>query len=30
QYKAKVEAIPGAVIKTGAFSAAMTVIVTYN
>ncbi|HFW4117591.1 TPA: adhesion protein, partial [Salmonella enterica subsp. enterica serovar Hvittingfoss] len=26
QYKAKVEAIPGAVIKTGAFSAAMTVI----
>ncbi|EBJ3101014.1 adhesion protein, partial [Salmonella enterica] len=28
QYKAKVEAIPGAVIKTGAFSAAMTVIVT--
>ncbi|EAW5301082.1 adhesion protein, partial [Salmonella enterica] len=27
QYKAKVEAIPGAVIKTGAFSAAMTVIV---
>ncbi|EAO9298365.1 fimbrial protein, partial [Salmonella enterica] len=29
QYKAKVEAIPGAVIKTGAFSAAMTVIVTY-
>ncbi|ECH1666712.1 adhesion protein, partial [Salmonella enterica] len=25
QYKAKVEAIPGAVIKTGAFSAAMTV-----
>lgn len=30
QYKAKVEAIPGAVIKTGAFSAAMKVIVTYN
>ncbi|EIA9363362.1 fimbrial protein [Salmonella enterica] len=30
QYKAKVEAIPGAVIKIGAFSAAMTVIVTYN
>lgn len=30
QYKAKVEAIPGEVIKTGAFSAAMTVIVTYN
>lgn len=30
QYKAKAEAIPGAVIKTGAFSAAMTVIVTYN
>ncbi|MGU7232410.1 fimbrial protein [Salmonella enterica subsp. enterica serovar Glostrup] len=30
QYKAKVETIPGAVIKTGAFSAAMTVIVTYN
>lgn len=30
QYKAKVEAIPGAVIKTGAFSAAMTVIVIYN
>ncbi|EEJ7564162.1 adhesion protein [Salmonella enterica subsp. salamae] len=30
QYKAKVEVIPGAVIKTGAFSAAMTVIVTYN
>lgn len=30
QYKAKVEAIPGAVIKTGTFSAAMTVIVTYN
>ncbi|MBJ3660214.1 adhesion protein [Salmonella enterica subsp. enterica serovar Corvallis] len=30
RYKAKVEAIPGAVIKTGAFSAAMTVIVTYN
>ncbi|EBG5414288.1 TPA: adhesion protein, partial [Salmonella enterica subsp. enterica serovar Virchow] len=29
QYKAKVEAIPGEVIKTGAFSAAMTVIVTY-
>ncbi|ECZ8443641.1 fimbrial protein, partial [Salmonella enterica] len=29
-YKAKVEAIPGEVIKTGAFSAAMTVIVTYN
>lgn len=29
QYKAKVEAIPGAVIKTGDFSAAMTVIVTY-
>ncbi|EEH8382610.1 fimbrial protein [Salmonella enterica subsp. enterica serovar Montevideo] len=28
-YKAKVEAIPGEVIKTGAFSAAMTVIVTY-
>ncbi|ELR2290722.1 fimbrial protein [Salmonella enterica] len=30
QYKAKVEAIPGAEIKTGDFSAAMTVIVTYN
>ncbi|HCC3286540.1 TPA: adhesion protein [Salmonella enterica] len=30
RYKAKVEAIPGEVIKTGAFSAAMTVIVTYN
>ncbi|EBQ3158131.1 fimbrial protein [Salmonella enterica] len=30
KYKAKVEAIPGAVIKTGAFSAVMTVIVTYN
>lgn len=30
QYKAKVEAIPGAQIKTGDFSAAMTVIVTYN
>ncbi|ASG74630.1 fimbrial protein [Salmonella enterica] len=29
-YKAKVEAIPGAEIKTGDFSAAMTVIVTYN
>ncbi|EBM3225917.1 fimbrial protein, partial [Salmonella enterica] len=29
KYKAKVEAIPGAVIKTGDFSAAMTVIVTY-
>ncbi|EBQ4753803.1 fimbrial protein [Salmonella enterica subsp. diarizonae] len=29
-YKAKVEAIPGAKIKTGDFSAAMTVIVTYN
>ncbi|EAP9198341.1 fimbrial protein [Salmonella enterica] len=29
QYKAKVEAIPGAEIKTGDFSAAMTVIVTY-
>ncbi|EDX3146875.1 fimbrial protein [Salmonella enterica subsp. diarizonae serovar 61:l,v:1,5,7] len=29
QYKAKVEAIPGAQIKTGDFSAAMTVIVTY-
>ncbi|HAK0820361.1 TPA: fimbrial protein [Salmonella enterica] len=29
QYKAKVEAIPGAGIKTGDFSAAMTVIVTY-
>lgn len=28
-YKAKVEAIPGAKIKTGDFSAAMTVIVTY-
>lgn len=30
QYKAKVEAIPGEEIKTGNFSAAMTVIVTYN
>ncbi|ECF7064429.1 adhesion protein [Salmonella enterica subsp. enterica] len=30
KYKAKVEAIPGEVIKTGTFSAAMTVIVTYN
>ncbi|HHC5280790.1 TPA: fimbrial protein [Salmonella enterica] len=30
KYKAKVEAIPDAVIKTGDFSAAMTVIVTYN
>ncbi|ECB4441243.1 adhesion protein [Salmonella enterica subsp. enterica serovar Typhimurium] len=29
QYKAKVEAIPGAEIKTGDFSAAMTVVVTY-
>lgn len=29
QYRAKVEPIPGAVIKTGNFSAAMTVIVTY-
>ncbi|ECR9853749.1 fimbrial protein, partial [Salmonella enterica] len=29
QYKAKVETIPGAEIKTGDFSAAMTVIVTY-
>ncbi len=29
QYKAKVEAIPGAEIKTGNFSAAMTVVVTY-
>ncbi|MDJ7445071.1 fimbrial protein [Salmonella enterica] len=29
QYKAKVEPIPGAEIKTGSFSAAMTVIVTY-
>ncbi|EKC2492109.1 fimbrial protein [Salmonella enterica] len=29
-YKAKVEAIPGAEVKTGDFSAAMTVIVTYN
>ncbi|EBP4584953.1 fimbrial protein [Salmonella enterica] len=29
QYRAKVEAIPGAEIKTGGFSAAMTVIVTY-
>lgn len=29
QYKAKVEPIPGATIKTGKFSAAMTVVVTY-
>ncbi|EBR7088064.1 fimbrial protein [Salmonella enterica] len=29
-YKAKVEPIPGAEIKTGNFSAAMTVVVTYN
>ncbi|EHI3122948.1 fimbrial protein [Salmonella enterica] len=29
QYKAKVEAIPGADIRTGDFSAAMTIIVTY-
>ncbi|HIB1591967.1 TPA: adhesion protein [Salmonella enterica subsp. enterica serovar Muenchen] len=29
QYKAKVEAIPGAEIKTGNFSAAMTVVVIY-
>lgn len=29
-YKAKVEPIPGAEIKTGDFSAAMTVVVTYN
>ncbi|MGG5932910.1 fimbrial protein [Salmonella enterica] len=29
QYKAKVEAIPGEEIKTGDFSAAMTVVVTY-
>ncbi|EAV3690131.1 adhesion protein [Salmonella enterica] len=29
QYRAKVEAIPGAEIKTGNFSAAMTVVVTY-
>ncbi|EBP3802494.1 fimbrial protein, partial [Salmonella enterica subsp. enterica] len=29
QYRAKVEAIPGAEIKTGDFSAAMTVVVTY-
>lgn len=29
QYKAKVEAIPGEEIKTGNFSAAMTVVVTY-
>ncbi|EKF3854785.1 fimbrial protein [Salmonella enterica] len=29
QYKAKVEVIPGAEIKTGAFSAAMTVVITY-
>ncbi|EAT8670183.1 fimbrial protein [Salmonella enterica] len=29
QYKAKVEAIPGYDIKTGNFSAAMTVVVTY-
>ncbi|ECE2930033.1 TPA: fimbrial protein [Salmonella enterica] len=28
-YKAKVEPIPGAEIKTGSFSAAMTVVVTY-
>ncbi|ECF1699839.1 adhesion protein [Salmonella enterica subsp. enterica] len=29
-YKAKVEPLPGAEIKTGNFSAAMTVVVTYN
>ncbi len=29
QYRAKVEPIPGTEIKTGDFSAAMTVIVTY-
>ncbi|EGK0962749.1 fimbrial protein [Salmonella enterica] len=29
QYKAKVEPIPGSEIKTGSFSAAMTVVVTY-
>ncbi|EAA6552955.1 adhesion protein [Salmonella enterica subsp. diarizonae] len=29
QYKAKVEPVPGAEIKTGSFSAAMTVVVTY-
>ncbi|EGF6664466.1 TPA: fimbrial protein [Salmonella enterica] len=29
QYRAKVEPIPGVVIKTGNFSAAMTVVVTY-
>lgn len=29
QYKAKVEPIPGATIKTGNFSAAMTIVVTY-
>ncbi|ECF6085631.1 fimbrial protein [Salmonella enterica subsp. houtenae] len=29
-YKAKVDPIPGAEIKTGNFSAAMTVVVTYN
>lgn len=28
-YKAKVEPIPGVEIKTGSFSAAMTVVVTY-
>lgn len=29
KYKAKVEPVPGAMIKTGSFSAAMTVVITY-